>query len=113
MFTINIQHTEMRINVTILRKGDRYGRNKCLTHDDEEPVVEFYNAAGSQDPEGSFIIRYFASTLLGEDGLNMGDISAGDCGLCLDGGYPEWSLTPKNCVDVGKWIRKELNRKVH
>ena len=32
-----------KFNVRIVNKGDRYGRADCLTHDDDRPMVEFYD----------------------------------------------------------------------
>lgn len=60
-----------KFNVKVLFKGDTYGLNKCLTHEKEDPLVEFYDAtyAGAEDfdPEGQFVSRYFVDTILGED----------------------------------------------
>lgn len=52
-------------HVRIVRTGDRYGRNDCLTNEDQ-PMIEFYDA--SQDPEkfgprGQFVSRYELDTV--------------------------------------------------
>ena len=90
MFTV-INDEGRPWNIKILRKGDKYGRSNCLTHEDERPLVEFYDALyGPEqgfDEEGQFVGRYYVETILGEDGY-------GSCagGLCLDGGIPCWNI---------------------
>lgn len=69
-------------NVRLVRKGDKYGREDVLTHNEEDPLVEFYDA--SQDlkafgPRGQFVSRYYRATLLEADvySLNLaGDVDA-------------------------------------
>ena len=76
--------------VKIIRKGDAYGLNDCLTHDDEQgfgSMVEFYDASQNPahfDPEGQFVSRYYISTIM--EGVYA------DQGLCLDGGIPVWAI---------------------
>jgi hypothetical protein len=73
-----------KYNVRIVRKGDRYGRDDCLTHDDDRPVVEFYDSNyPTDDGRGGFVSRYYVGTLLGHEGFYGGDPTGG---LCLDGG---------------------------
>lgn len=52
--------------VRVVRKGDRYGLDDCLTHDKPEPLIEFYDLkyAGTKFGErGQFVSRYYASTI--------------------------------------------------
>ena len=64
-------------NSRIVRKGEAYGRNMCLTHDGDEPLVEFYDAryAFDKSPEGKtlgqFVSRYYVSTVENSDGINL------------------------------------------
>jgi len=110
MFTIVNEETGRKFNVKILRKGDRYGLNKCRLHEKDDPLVEFYDAQFKQDPEGSFISRYYADTLLGRSKLSRGDISLGKRGLCLDGYNADTRyLTPESCMCVGVWLHSELD----
>jgi len=51
-------------NVVIVRKGDRYGLDDCLTWDSDNPGVEFYDVRHKHTPFGQFVSRYFAKTLL-------------------------------------------------
>lgn len=79
-------------NVRIREKGDRWGLEDCLVHEDEEPVIEFYDAR--QDPakfgdRGQFVSSYYLTTLLQVRG-----------GLCLDGGVPSWTLDAEQMQTV-------------
>jgi hypothetical protein len=69
-------------NVRLVGRGDKYGLNDCLTHDEDTPLVEFY-VVSERTPEGGrgyFISRYCLETLL----ANI----ARTPGLCLHGGPP-------------------------
>jgi len=85
----------------LVPEGERYGREDCLTHDEVDPLVEFYDA--SQDPEkfgerGQFVARYYLSTLRERDGA---------LGLCLDGGIPSWSVDAAFMTQVVRWLESE------
>lgn len=81
--------------VRAVLKGDRYGFNDCLVHDEIDPLIEFYDfkyssefdADGFADfgPRGQFISRYYAKTLIASN-------FQGDGLLQLDGGVPEWNI---------------------
>ena len=68
-------------NVRIVKQGERYGLSRCLTHDNEDPLVEFYNPVHDNTEYGAFVSRYFMSTLL--DTRDEGE------GLWLEGGWRE------------------------
>lgn len=84
----NDAHQAM-FTMRVVGEGDRYGQNMALTHDDRDPLVEFYDRRWDhdQDPEGmklgQFVSRYRLSTLLepGRDGKTVFET-----GLMLDGG---------------------------
>jgi hypothetical protein len=89
--------TVLRWTVRILSKGDKYGLNNCLTHDEDEKVVEFYD--NHQDKSrfsefGQFVARYDLDTIINHT----------NCGLQLDGGIPEWRVA----ADELQLIRKHL-----
>lgn len=71
--------------VVLVREGDKYGRDNCLTHDGE-PMVEFYDvrSAGKRGftKLGQFVSRYYLKTLT--------ERPVG--GINLDGGVPEWTI---------------------
>ena len=75
--------TLARWNVRIVRNGEHYGRNNCLTHDENDPLIEFFDMTVRPDlwgDEGYFVSRYYLSTLL-EDANELRET-----GLCLHGG---------------------------
>jgi len=86
----------------IVRKGDDYGKDFCLTHDDEEPMVEFYDERflDKFPPLGQFVTRYNADRFLAR--------SAG--GLDLHGGVEAWSLDEETYLQAQLWVRSELGR---
>lgn len=75
----------------LIKNGDRFGWGHALTHDKDDPLVEFWHGG----PVLPFLAgRYYASTLLKtESGLNLGDGF-----LVSDGGMAQ----------VRAWIRGQL-----
>lgn len=81
-------------NARLVRQGDRYGLNDCLTHEKPEPMVEFYDATYENDDRfdigrGQFVSRYYVCTLDGGHGA-----------LNLDGGVAAWWVSQENVDDV-------------
>lgn len=62
-----------KFNVRIVFKGDRYGLNDMFTHDQDRPLVEFYDDRYHSQPgdRGQFVSRYYASTLLEYTGREL------------------------------------------
>jgi len=72
--------------VRFVRKGNRYGLDLCKTHEEVEPMVEFYDRkfAGRGFPdEGQFVRPYCLSTLLKRRGGR----------LHLDGSSEAWCIS--------------------
>ena len=72
--------------VRFVRMGDRYGRDHCLTHEEADPLVEFYdreNAGHTFPDEGQFVSRYCVSTLIKRRGGRLN----------LDGGIEAWCIS--------------------
>ena len=90
-----------KFNVRIVNKGDRYGRADCLTHNDDRPMVEFYDRRyqhGDWPDRGQFVSRYYVSTLL----------EVKDRGLCLDGGNAnEWSVSADGMAIVRAYLKAQ------
>lgn len=89
----------------IVRKGDRYGRDFCLTHDDDEPMVEFYDATYADDERfdrglGQFVSRYQADTFMNH----------GATGCRLDCGIDVWTIDNQAGSHVYYWLKGALNR---
>jgi len=100
-----------RFNVRIVRRGDRYGLNDCLTHGEgkneirasiasrgyDGAMIEFYDAKYENAPgfgsRGQFVTRYYLSTL-------ALDARKSDCGLDLHGGVAEWKINRTNLLDA-------------
>ena len=97
---IYITGSLLPIIVRIVRKGDRYGLNDCLTHGETRPLVEFYDGRFTDKfgERGQFISRYYASTLL-DDCVRLGQR-----GLILDGGVAEWKIDGPTMAGILRWI---------
>ncbi len=87
MIAVMASH-DVPFNVRLVLKGDAYGLDDCIVHDGT-PMVEFYDARHMQcGPRGQFVSRYYLHTLLPR-------LVAGDAGLMLDGGVPDWRIDAK------------------
>ena len=95
----------------LVRLGDRYGLNGCITHSledshthNKESMIEFYTLIG-EDKDGDlvwdgvkgdwFVSRYYLSTFMEVPG-----------GLCLDGGMPSWTLERAQVAAVQETLRQ-------
>lgn len=88
-------------------RGDRYGRNGCLTA--EAPLVEFYLQTEYEHNNPwlkelldlryhpYFITHYYLDTFLDSDN-----------GLCLEGSMREYDLTAQECRKVVKALFAKL-----
>jgi hypothetical protein len=90
--------------VRIVRKGDRYGLNDCLTHNKAEPLVEFYDLTYTKNfgPLGQFVSRYYLDTIA--------DIPLGQ-GIDLMGYEPVWKIdgpTMQTVIEHARRTRREL-----
>jgi hypothetical protein len=91
-------------NVRLVERGDRYGLDDCLTHDRDDPLVEFYDAKYAGDdrfgPRGQFVSRYYRSTLLETQADGPTD------GLCLDGSNRDvWEVDEVVMTMVVRWLK--------
>jgi hypothetical protein len=81
--------------VRTVLQGDRYGLGDRLTHDNADPMIEFYDYQYANvrafGPRGQFVSRYYVSTLAKHPK---------GAGLCLDGGVPEWSVDGRALAPV-------------
>lgn len=90
-------------NVRIVRRGEHYGRDDCVAHDRDDPLVEFYDSRRSAKdfgPRGQFVSRYYASTLMARQ--------KPVAGLLLDTGSPDWTVSPAGMRKVLVQIRAAL-----
>jgi len=94
--------TVSKFNVRVVNQGDKYGRDFCLTHDSDRPLVEFYDARYPHTEFGQFVSRYYVSTILGTDGWG-----GTESGLCLDGGNAnEWSVSAEDMATVRSFLQE-------
>jgi len=84
-----------KFTVRFVNKGDTYGRDFCLTHDKDEPMIEFYDARYPHTEFGQFVSRYYVETLRGHTG-----------GLILDGGIPAWTVSASGMEQVQNLIEQ-------
>jgi len=114
--------------VRIVFEGDDYGRNHCLTHDETEPMIEFYDMdsraaelmRGSDDKTeaylaeeyGQFVSRHCWSTLKFDEILNgKTPTDWSKRGLNLHGGVSRWSVSSAFMVDAMAAINQELEER--
>jgi hypothetical protein len=87
----------------LVKKGDQYGLNGCLAHEDARPMVEFFDRRFDLDKwlgvQGQFVSRYYVETLVAHDQ---------SYGLLLDGGVPDWSIGADSLCAVRRWLLDEL-----
>jgi len=86
----------LKFNVTLRRKGDRWGLGNVLTHTDDDPIVVFWvdSVAGhnSVDGLGYPCSSYYLRTVM--------ESAADGEGIGLEGSMPEWWVSAGNVADV-------------
>lgn len=83
--------------VRMVFQGDSYGLNNCLTNEQPDALVEFYDTRYPHCEFGQFASSYYASTLL--------DGSLLQRGLCLDGGVSDWNLDAEATRQALEWVQ--------
>ena len=79
--------------VRIVNRGEKYGRDFCLTHNSDEPLVEFYDTDYDFDGYGQFVSRYGMETLLSHR-----------AGLDLLRHEPKWKIDAGTIKLIIKWL---------
>ena len=72
------------LSARIINQGNNYGLNDCLTHNEDNPLVEFYYAA-TEDKPAYFISRKYLTTLNGTCTILPNLTPATQTGVCLCG----------------------------
>lgn len=94
--------------VHVLTPGAQYGLNNCLTFEDKDSCVEFWDMSQDKErfPEGQFTGgRYYISTLL-EDEWGAGPEKLMRHGLCLNGDCADaWSVSGDEMTKVYEWLK--------
>jgi hypothetical protein len=110
MITQIVTRNGIPMLVRLVRTGDRYGRELCLTHDEANPLVEFYDNrthpldGRNENAFGHFITRYCASTLLRTDSWSKGRQPLSETGLDLHGGMPIYAVDAGAMAKVIHWL---------
>ncbi|QGH74997.1 hypothetical protein MAL1_00251 [Bacteriophage DSS3_MAL1] len=106
--TIRSTDTGIPFTMRLVRIGDGYGRDLALTHDKNEPLVEFYDARYACDPTkekggeyGQFVSRYYVSTLFASP--------SAESGLNLEGSVDAWSINRDGMQSAFAILRNWLN----
>ena len=98
VFKITDHETQNNWTVRIVFEGQPYGLDMCLTHDEADPLIEFYDAEYDFDQDetgatlGQFVGRYCARTLLAD----INDPR----GINLEGSVPKWQIKPDCYGDI-------------
>lgn len=85
--------------VVIVKKGDKYGLENCLTYNEDEPAVEFFDMSSNKEQfeHGYFVARYYISTLLlHERGM----------GLALYGSHAAWTVYAEIIDEIIDWLEE-------
>lgn len=98
---LKVESQGIKFNVRILREGDKYGLNHCLTHETSKPLVEFYDTRYPHTEFGQFVTRYNMDTL-----LNM----PSNVGLDLAGDVSDWKINASAMNEVVSWLFVENNK---
>jgi len=85
----------MRFNTKLIRAGDKYGLDDCLTHDGD-PMLEFYDPRYQHTPIGQFVSRYYVRTLL----------EGNTTGLMLDTQHSDWQVDQEQMTEIRDWLKK-------
>lgn len=99
--TFSDMNTFVPWTARIVRKGDTFGLNECLTHEADEPMVEFYDADHKHTRFGQFVARYNVRAILAQ---------GNEVALDLHSSTPAWLLCGESMNTVRAWLRFTLGR---
>ena len=105
LISILNQETDIPFIIRLIEKGDNYGLDFCLTHNEEKNLVEFYDARYphtqiTKDISGQFTGgRYYVETLLEDENKLSKN------GLCLHGGVDRWNVDSNTMKQVFELIK--------
>ena len=87
--------------VRIIRDGDKYGLNHCLTVNKNETLVEFYDTRYEHTDFGQFVSRYYVETLLARP----------SGGIDLDAGIASWKIYSDCYARITAWLKTQIEDK--
>jgi len=97
------------MNIRLVFKGEKYGLDDCITHERDEPLVEFYDARHMHTDIGQFVSRYGISSLKGEDGFS--NKRKPGVGINLNGGVKDWKMDGVSLDAVISWADAVINER--
>lgn len=100
MSTFNVTSHDIPFTVHLVKNGEPYGLKNSLTHDKDDPLVEFYDARYKHTEFGQFINRYESTTLMDNHEVETR-------GINLHGGVDDWRLDAKAMKQVVLWLGKQ------
>lgn len=96
-FMTVVNQNGIPFHVRLVEQGEKFGLERCLTHDNINPLVEFYDARYTKgfDLLGQFVSRYYLSTLLRIEERG---------GLCLNGEILDWYIDEEAMQEIYDWF---------
>lgn len=88
----------IKFNIKVILQGENYGLNDCLTHEEKDPLIEFYDSRYIEgfDKEGQFVSSYYYSALKEHD-FNFG--------LNLQGNVEDWEVSSNNMIVIMSYLQ--------
>ena len=92
--------------VVLLFKGDKYGRDNCLTWEEDAVGIEFYDKLQDEElfPGGQFVARYYAETLFGRNYYQREP----QRGLNLYGSVDSWTIRGEHMKEIRDWVVRSV-----
>lgn len=103
MKSLKFKNKGINFAARLIEKGDAYGKDEQLIHEDEIPLIEFFDLRYSHSRidsnlTGQFISRY-----------NLDTFEKVQTGIFLDSGSIDWSLNQDSVKYVQEWARDSLD----
>lgn len=87
--------------VRLVKKGKRYGATSRMIHDQDDPLVEFYDPRFEHCEYGQFVSRYLLSSLQDHQLKHPGR------GLNVEGGVHEWEIGGEALERTIRWAENK------
>lgn len=96
MKTLQVTNSNgISFKVQLIEKGMSWGRTNSNVHEENEPIVLFFDITSSKDDTYNLVSYYYRYTIM----------EIQNRGLCLDGGFPQtWFVTAENIKEIQNWL---------
>lgn len=103
MKSLKFKNKGINFAARLIEKGDAYGKDDQLVHEDDMPLIEFFDLRYSHSRvdgnlSGQFISRY-----------NLDTFEKVQTGIFLDSGSIDWSLNQDSVKYVQEWANQSLD----